>query len=137
MDVSVLLFEVGGLDQPLSIADFIFQFWINSLFLVSPYGELKIIVAVFFLLSLLLLPDFSLGPVLLAGLDVVVLDEAVVIVVQAFVGLPHHGQVTRHVGVGQPLLTVLADPVGLLQQRVSVAGQEAVEETKPDDHHHE
>lgn len=94
---------------------------------------MEIIVAV--LGVLFLLHPRSFRSVLLTGLDVVVLDEAVVVFLWHSPGRSHYSHAAHHAaGERRPVLAVLADPVGLLQQRVSVAGQEAVEEAKLDRH---
>lgn len=99
-------------------------------FIQSPNSELKIIVAVF---QRVQIPRYyPPWPAFLAGLDVVILDEAVVVVVQI-----HSYSASDAAGEGRLLGAILAGPVRLPQQRVSVAGQETVEETELHRHHDE
>lgn len=106
--------------------------WKNS-FIQSPNRELNLIVAVF---QLILIPRVdSRRPVFLAGLDVVILDEAVVVVFQLSSILSHPAGDAA--GEGLLLPAVLAHPVRLPQQGVSVAGQETVKDTELHRHHHQ
>lgn len=91
---------------------------------------MQIIVITVFQLLHFALPAFSLSPVFLTGWDVVVLDEAVIVVLHSPPNASHHSHLARHVWVRGVLRAVLADPVGLLEQGVPVAGQKAVEEPK-------
>lgn len=102
-------------------------------FIQSANSELKIVVAV---LRRARIPRYyPPWPVFLAGLDVVILDEAVVVVVQHC--LIHSHSASDAAGEGRLLGAILADPVRLPQQGVSVAGQETVEETELHGHHDE
>lgn len=102
-------------------------------FIQSPYSELKIIVAVFQLILIRLY--YSACPVFLAGLDVVILDEAIVIVFQLSLILSHSAGDTA--GERRVLPAELAHAVRLSQQGVSVTGQETVKETELQNHHDE
>lgn len=100
---------------------------------------MKIIVAVFypFLFPLLLL-SFSLCPVFLTGLDVVILDEAIIVFIYPTWTPSRYSHSTHDtVREGRFLPAILADPVGLLEQGMSVAGQETMEEAELDSHHDE
>lgn len=98
---------------------------------------MKIIVAVLcpIFLPLLLLLSFSLCPLWLTRLDVVIFNEAIVILNQPTGSCSNHFRHT--VGKGHLILAILADPVSLLEQGVSVAHQEAMEEAKLYHHHNE
>lgn len=101
---------------------------------------MKIIVAVLcpIFLPLLLSYSLSLCPLWLTRLDIVIFNEAVVIINQPTGSRSNHFHPARHaVGKGQVILAVLADPVSLLEQGVSVAGQEAMEDAKLYHHHNE
>lgn len=102
-------------------------------FLQSPDGELKIIVAVF--QPILIRRYDSVCPAFPAGLDVVILDEAIVIVFLLSSMLPQSAGDAA--GEGRILPAILADPVRLPQQGVSVAGQETVKETELHRPYHE
>lgn len=100
---------------------------------------MKIVVAVLCVLLFALLHlSFSFCPLPFTRLDIVILDEAVVVVIQPAGRPSNHLHSSGHaVREGHVILAILADPVCLLEQGVPVAGQEAMEEAKLDHHHDE
>lgn len=98
---------------------------------VLAYGELQVQIIVTVLVLLFLILCLSLCTLFLTGLDVVVFDKSIVVIFQLTLCSRTHPHSRRDVvGEGHVLLSILAYSIALLQQRVSIAGQETVENTK-------